>query len=140
LINQFKMGTYPEGAKKIKVDQRPGYPCRLSLQDAEVGETVILFTYPHHQVDSPYKSAGPVFVRMNGEAAKLPNNTLPKMLEHRFLSLRVYDEDAMMIGSTTVAGNSLSTTINELFSDANAKYIQVHNAGPGCYNCEIRRA
>ena len=29
-------------ATRMVVDTKPGYPCRVSLADAEVGETVIL--------------------------------------------------------------------------------------------------
>ncbi|MCB0631443.1 MAG: DUF1203 domain-containing protein [Lewinella sp.] len=29
----------------------------------------------------------------------------------------------------------METAIQEIFADERAEYIQVHNAGPGCYNC-----
>ncbi|MEL6656611.1 MAG: DUF1203 domain-containing protein [Bacteroidota bacterium] len=127
------------GIQKCTVDAKPGYPCRLSLADAEVGEEVFLLPYKHHSVDSPYQAAGPIYIRTEGGAAALPPNKLPKMLGHRFLSLRVYDKDAMMIGAQTLKGTALAETIQKIFSVPAAAYIQVHNAGPGCYNCEIRR-
>ena len=118
------------GIQKCIVDAKPGYPCRLSLADAEVGEEVFLLPYKHHAVESPYQATGP---------ASLPRNELPEMLKHRFLSLRVYDKDAMMIGAQTLEGTDLAAAIQTIFSASTANYIQVHNAGPGCYNCEIRR-
>ncbi len=30
------------GAERVVADTVPGYPCRVSLQDAEMGETVLL--------------------------------------------------------------------------------------------------
>ena len=114
-------------------------PCRLSLADAEVGEEVFLLPYKHHAVESPYQATGPVYVRAAGQEASLPPNELPEMLKHRFLSLRVYDKDAMMIGAQTLEGTDLAAAIQTIFSASTANYIQVHNAGPGCYNCEIRR-
>jgi hypothetical protein len=43
-------------AQSIVVDQNPGYPCRVSLQDAEIGERVISISYFHHNVNSPYRA------------------------------------------------------------------------------------
>ncbi len=34
-----------KGIKKMIVDEFPGFPCRVSLADAEVGEEVILLNY-----------------------------------------------------------------------------------------------
>ena len=50
-------------AKRILVDEAPGYPCRVSLADAQVGETVLLLNYEHQANDTPYRSAHAIFVR-----------------------------------------------------------------------------
>ena len=52
-------------ASRMIADARPGYPCRVSLADAEPGETVILVNYEHQAADSPYRSAHAIFVREN---------------------------------------------------------------------------
>ena len=53
-VDQFKhlFGEDPEalatsGVERIIVDNKPGYPCRVSLQDADIGETVLLMNYEH---------------------------------------------------------------------------------------------
>lgn len=51
------------GARRVVVDEKPGYPCRVSLADAEVGETVLAVPFVHHDVASPYRASGPVFTR-----------------------------------------------------------------------------
>jgi len=51
------------GAIRMIVDEFPGFPCRVSLEDAEIGEEVILLSYQHHQTNSPYQASGPIFVR-----------------------------------------------------------------------------
>lgn len=127
------------GTKRVKVDANPGYPCRFSLADAELGEEVLLLTYEHHAVASPYRSSGPIFIRTSTAQATLAPNEIPKMLRHRLLSLRVYDREAMMIAAHTTQGTDLESFIQNIFEDASAQYIQVHNAGPGCYNCQINR-
>lgn len=127
------------GAVRKTVNQKPGFPCRVSLEDAEIGEEVILLPYEHHQVNSPYQSKGPVYIRKQARQAQLEKNTLPKMLEHRLLSLRVYDEKGMMVNARTVEGHMLHNSVQELFQNKQARYMHVHNAGPGCFNCQIDR-
>lgn len=128
-----------KGISKIKVDEKPGFPCRMSLEDANIGDEILAFNYEHHKANSPYRSSGPVFVRFGIEETKIKKNEIPKMLEHRYLSLRAYDNGGMMIDATTIEGKTLKNTIQTLFSNEKVKYIQVHNAKPGCYNCQIDR-
>jgi uncharacterized protein DUF1203 len=127
-------------ASRMIVKSKPGIPCRVSLEDAEINEEVILFPYEHHKVTTPYKSSGPIFVRKNAKKAELKINEIPLMLNHRLLSLRIYDVYGMMIDAKTVKGNELKAEIQQILGNTNASYIQVHNAGPGCYNCQIIRA
>lgn len=124
---------------RIKVDEKPGFPCRVSLEDANIGEEIIVFNYEHHKAESPYRSSGPIFARINAVEARLKENEIPRMLNHRYLSLRAYDIDEMMIDAITIEGAKLESTIQSLFGNDEVKYIQVHNAKQGCYNCQIDR-
>ena len=128
------------GAQRMIVDTKPGFPCRVSLEDANLKEEVILFTYAHHKVKTPYRSSGPVYVRKHATRADLKINEIPSMLNHRLLSLRIYDKYGMMIDAKTIMGNELQNEIKLILKNSNANYIQVHNASPGCYNCQINRA
>lgn len=136
-LNEIELQA--KGISKIKVDEKPGFPCRVSLKDADIGEEILAFNYEHHKANSPYRSSGPVFVRFGIKEAELKKNEIPKMLEHRYLSLRAYDNGGMMIDATTIEGKTLKNTIQTLFSNEKVNYIQVHNAKPGCYNCQIDR-
>lgn len=128
------------GAQRMIVDAMPGFPCRVSLEDANLNEEVILLPYAHHKVKTPYQSSGPVFIRQHATRADLKINEIPSMLNHRLLSLRIYDKYGMMIDAKTIMGNELKKEIKLILKDRNANYIQVHNASPGCYNCQINRA
>jgi hypothetical protein len=139
LFNWGKSELASKGAIKIIVDEKPGYPCRVSLEDAEIGEEVILLPFKHHDTDSPYQASGPVFVRKNAIPANLEINEIPKMLLHRLLSLRVYDRKGMMIDARTTAGKELKEAIQDIFKNRSADYIHIHNASPGCYNCQVNR-
>ena len=92
------------GARRMVVDDKPGFPCRVSLEDAEVGETVVLLPFTHHDVSSPYRASGPVFVRRGVPTARPTVNEIPVMLQHRLLSVRAYDAAAMMVEADVVQG------------------------------------
>ena len=138
LLNQDELKSY--GVQRIKVDTNPGYPCRVSLQDAEVGEDVILINFIHHQVDSPYKSSSPIFIRENTRTAKPKTNEVPIMLQRRFLSVRAYDEKSMMVGAKVVEGQEFEQSLRGFFAQDKVSYLHIHNAIPGCYNCKVERA
>ncbi|HKX31525.1 MAG TPA: DUF1203 domain-containing protein [Blastocatellia bacterium] len=129
-----------QGARRMTVDKRPGYPCRVSLMDAEIGESVILVPFKHHDVESPYRSSGPIFVRQAAQTARPDLNEIPLMLHHRLLSVRAYDEDGLMRGAKVVEGQALEETIRQYLDDQAIAYLHLHNAGPGCFNCAVRRA
>ena len=128
------------GARRMTVEESPGYPCRVSLEDAKVGERVVLTPFRHHDVSSAYQAVGPIFVREGARTARLEPNTVPTMLLHRLLSVRAYDHNAMMTAARVTQGDALSRTIQSLFGDEQVVYLHIHNAGPGCFNCLVNRA
>ena len=128
------------GARRMTVDEHPGYPCRVSLTDAPAGERVILTHFRHHDANSPYQSTGPIFVREAAQTAKPEVNEIPVMFHHRLLSVRAYDEAAMMKSAKVVEGRALEETIRELLANSAISYLHVHNAAPGCFNCLVQRA
>jgi hypothetical protein len=127
-------------ARRVTVDGQPGFPCRASLMDAPVGERVILTQFQHHEANSPYQAAGPIFVREMAQTAKPEVNEIPVMFHHRLLSVRAYDKAAMMKAAKVVEGDALEKTIRHFFIDDAISYLQIHNAAPGCFNCTVKRA
>jgi hypothetical protein len=129
------------GARLMIADQNPGFPCRVSLEDAEVGERVLLLPHAHHDVDSPYRSSGPIFVRENALPAKLAVNELPPVMWHRLLSLRGYDSAGVMLASEVTEGKqAVVEQIRRMFTDPKIAYLHIHNAKAGCYSCRVDRA
>jgi late competence protein required for DNA uptake (superfamily II DNA/RNA helicase) len=127
------------GAVKMIVDEFPGFPCRVSLQDATIGEEVILLPYRHHKTDSPYQSTGPIFIRKNAIEATLTTNEIPLILLHRLLSLRCYNKEGIMIHASVVEGKIIAETLQAIFINNEIAYVHIHNAKPGCYNCVAER-
>lgn len=128
------------GVRRMVVDEKPGFPCRVSLADADVGETVLLLPFVHHDVPSPYRASGPIFVRGGAMTAQPAAGEIPLMFRHRLLSVRAYDAGAMMIGAEVVKGDALEDAIGRGFADERVSYLHIHNAIPGCYNCRVVRA
>lgn len=126
--------------RKIIVEEKPGYPCRVSLQDAEIGEEVLLMSYNHIINKSLFDSKGPIFIRKNAQNKEFKVNEIPLMFNHRILSLRGYDIDYMMIYAATIKGSVLKETINTAFENEKVNFIHIHNSSPGCYNCLVKRA
>ncbi len=126
-------------AKKITVDEYPGYPCRVSLEDAKIGEAIIALPYIHHEVNSPYRSSGPIFIRDKCLPASLATNEIPAVLNNRLLSLRAYNKQSMMIDVLITDGKDVKKMIINLLANNKIEYIHIHNANPGCYSCRVER-
>lgn len=42
------------GARRVTATAKPGFPCRISLDDAEPGEELLLLPFEHQPQNSPY--------------------------------------------------------------------------------------
>jgi hypothetical protein len=122
------------------VEEKPGTPCRVSLEDAEVGETVVLVPFHHHDVASPYRASGPIFVRRGARRATPAPGAVPSFLRHRLLSVRGYDRAGMMVKAEVAAGAELEPVLHGMLSDHAVEYIHLHHARPGCFACRVERA
>jgi hypothetical protein len=119
-------------------ESKPGFPCRVSLTDAEVGEEVLLINYEHLPVDSPYRASHAIYIRA-GEVTCDVLDSIPTMLRSRLLSLRAYDAAGMMTAADVIEGTELEAGIGKLFSDQRAEYLHIHFARPGCYAARVDR-
>ena len=138
-LNQSQEQLAKVNTKWLIADSRPGYPCRVSLKEAEVGERVLLVPYKYHNVKSPYQASGPIFIRENAETAELNINEIPEILAERLLSVRAYNIESLMIHAETVQGADLEDVIRNQFLNSSITYLQIHNANPGCFNCNVYR-
>lgn len=127
------------GAVRTIADRAPGYPCRISLADAAIGDEVILTHHEHHAVDSPFRSSYAIYVR-EGEQTFDEVDCVPKMLRLRLLSLRAFDARGMLRDADVVDGSEAEVLIERLFADSRVAYIHIHFAKPGCYAALVERA
>ncbi|HSR96361.1 MAG TPA: DUF1203 domain-containing protein [Kofleriaceae bacterium] len=120
-------------------DARPGFPCRVSLTDAEPGQEVILVHHEHHAVASPFRASHAIYVRA-GETQFDAVDEVPDQLRLRLLSVRAFDRAGMMVGADVVDGKQLEGLVARLLDDERAGYLHVHFARQGCYAARIERA
>jgi hypothetical protein len=128
------------GAVRKVVDTCPGVPCRVSLADAEIGETVLLVNYAHQPASSPYRATHAIFVREGVEEAHPRKDEVPQLLRSRLLSIRAFDEAGMMVEADVVDGENLEPVIRRMLANASAAYLHLHYAKPGCYAARVDRA
>lgn len=127
------------GMRRRLAREKPGYPCRVSLADAEVGESLILLPYEHHAADSPYRASGPIYVREAGTQAHPAVDEVPAFFRHRQLSARAYSSKGMMRDAAVFRGTELEASLETLFADPKVAYVHLHNAQPGCFMARVDR-
>jgi hypothetical protein len=128
------------GILRHTATQFPGFPCRVSLRDAEPGETLLLLNYEHLDVASPYRSRYAIYVREYAEETRVAVDEVPDVLRRRLLSLRAFDKQGMLLDSDVAEGRDIEPLIERLLGQPEVDYIHVHNAKPGCFAARVDRA
>jgi hypothetical protein len=124
--------------RRMIADEKPGFPCRITLEDAERGERVLLLSYPHQPAHSPYKASGPIFVRENARTMS-DGAAVPPVLRNRLLSLRAYDPTGMMVDADVTDGSGVESLLSRLFARDDVANVHIHNARRGCFACYAER-
>jgi hypothetical protein len=128
------------GIVRTVADSKPGYPCRITLEDAEPGESLLLLNWRHQDAPTPYRADGPIFVREAAMETRELRNVVPQQQRDRLLSVRAYDVHGWMHDADVLPGTELDAAIGRFFADARIAYLHVHNARRGCYACRVERA
>lgn len=127
------------GMRRMHSDKPVGFPCRISLEDAPVGEEVILLPFTHQDGHSPYRASGPIFVRRGRTQAARIVNELPSYLTLRPLSVRAYDAADEMVDAEVVDGTEAEPLIERYLARADVAYLHIHYARRGCFACRVDR-
>ena len=126
------------GGMRYVADSKPGFPCRACLRDAEIGEELLLVSHDPFDADSPYRSAGPIFIHSE-PCAHAVDLDRPDQLTVRQLAVRAFDGKAMMIDAAVIDGEDLDDQIAEMFSNVDADHLHVHFAQRGCWAVRVIR-
>jgi hypothetical protein len=127
------------GARRVLADAPVGFPCRVSLVDAQAGDELLLLPFEHLSARSPYRASGPVFVRRGVPRAVLAPGEIPPYVTRRAMSVRAYDASDMMVDADVCDGKEARAVIERLLADDAVAFIHLHNAKRGCFSCRVER-
>ena len=117
----------------------PTFPCRVSLTDREVGESVLLLNHVSHDVTNPYRSSHAIFVAEADQEPARYVDEVPPVFIRRVLSLRGFDRDGMMRDAILAQKGEADAGIRKLFENPAIETIHAHNATRGCFSAKIER-
>ncbi|KMS59213.1 hypothetical protein V474_08345 [Novosphingobium barchaimii LL02] len=126
-------------ARRVFADADRGFPCRVSLEDARAGESLILLNFTSHDVANPYRSAHAIYVREDTEQAQAFVDCLPPVFSGRALSLRGFDAQGMLHAASLAAPDEADVAIRALLAIPQVACIHAHNAAYGCFAARIER-
>lgn len=128
-----------KGVVRMTVTEKPSFPCRVSLTDRDLGETVLLLNHVSHDVANPYRASHAIFVTEGKEEQGDYVDQVPPVFEPRVLSLRGFDKDGMMADAILTQPGEADAGVRKLFENPAIETIHAHNAGRGCFSAKIER-
>lgn len=126
-------------ARRVTATSKPGFPCRVSLEDADEGEPLILLNHVSHDVATPYRSAYAIYVREAAVEAASYRDTLPPVFANRPLAMRAFSSDGMLTDARLALPGQAEAMMLQLLANPAINYIDVHNAAHGCFAARIER-
>ena len=119
----------------------PGSPCRVTLEDAHPGETVLLMNYEHQPADTPFRASHAIYVREGDHPTRRDVDAIPPALAVRpYISLRAFTDEGMLVDAEVAPGAGLPPVIERMLERQDVAYLHAHYAGMGCYAARIDRA
>src|SRR5687768_18511997 len=76
----------------------PGFPCRITLEEAEVGEELMLLNHVSNDAATPFRAAHAIYVR-RADSAGSYTDEVPPIFGPRTLGLRGFDSEGMLRGA-----------------------------------------
>src|SRR5206468_7140630 len=102
---------------RMMVSGKPGFPCRVSLTDRDVGDSVLLLNHVSHDVANPYRASHAIFVTEGAEVAAEYVDEVPPVFSARVLSLRGFDADGMMAEAVLTPPGEADVGIRRVFGN-----------------------
>jgi hypothetical protein len=127
------------GAVRMIVNEKPSFPCRVSLTDRDLGESMLLVNHVSHDVANPYRASHAIFVTEGAEVPAQLIDEVPSVFGPRVMSLRGFDSEGMMVEAILTQPGEAESGILRLFENPEIEIIHAHNAGRGCFSAKIER-
>lgn len=125
--------------RRVKVTSKPGFPCRATLEDAEIGETVMLFNHVSNDSDGPFRASFAIYVREQAEAPVEFRDALPPVFTNRTMSLRGFNAAGDLSAAELATASDMDEKIRTMLDRPEIAFINAHNAAAGCFAARIVR-
>ncbi len=126
-------------ALRVTADKDFGFPCRITLEDAPPGETLILLNHVSQDAATPYRASHAIFVREGAAEPATYVDEAPPVFAGRTLSLRGFDAGGMMRDARLALPGEAEPAIHALFDQPGIETIHAHSATRGCFVARIER-
>jgi hypothetical protein len=127
------------GAMRVTADAPSGFPCRVSLRDADEGEELVLLNHVSHDVQGPFRTTYAIYVRKAADVPASFTDEAPPYLDRRTLSLRGFGSDGLLKHGLLAMPGEADARIRELLARPEVDSIHAHAATYGCFLARIER-
>lgn len=128
------------GAVRMTANGMPSFPCRIQLDDAAAGESLLLVNHVSHDGNNPYRASHAIFVSESVEEPAMFEDEIPPALDRRILSLRAFDGKGMMIDAALAQAGEADPIIRRMLADGAVDHVDAHTAIRGCFMGRFERA
>ncbi len=113
------------------------FPCRITLEDAAPGDTLLLVNFEHQDAPTPYRSNYAIYVNEAATEARRLVDALPPVLRGKKIALRAFDAAGMLVDAALSLDDDVAAIVGRQFENPHVAYVHAHNAGAGCFAARI---
>lgn len=128
------------GAVRMTANGQPTFPCRIQLDDAAAGESLLLVNHVSHDGNNPYRASHAIFVSEAALQAATYDDEIPPALDRRILSLRAFDPNGMMVDAALAQPGEADPVVRRMLAMENVDHVDAHTATRGCFMARAKRA
>lgn len=128
-----------QGAVRMIANGQPSFPCRIQLDDAKAGETLLLVNHVSHDGNNPYRASHAIFVSETALEAAAYESEIPPALDRRILSLRAFDRRGMMVDAALAQPGEADPVIRRMLANDAVDHVDAHTAIRGCFMARADR-
>jgi hypothetical protein len=119
---------------------QPTFPCRIQLDDAREGESLLLVNHVSHEGNNPYRASHAVFVSESALEAASFEDEIPPAVNRRIVSVRAFGDDGMMVDAALAQPGEAEPVVRRMLDNQAVDHVDVHTAIRGCFLGRAERA
>ena len=127
------------GAVRMTANGQPSFPCRIQLDDARAGETLLLVNHVSHDGNNPYRASHAIFVSESAAQPATFEDEIPPALDRRIISLRAFDANGMMVDAALAQPGEADPVVRRMLADDAVDHVDAHTAVRGCFMARAER-